>query len=59
MRRKIDLLHLQLASPEERIRMVEPLGWRPEIPPVDLQRLIRFLWARLVEGGAGKGIPHF
>jgi hypothetical protein len=26
MRRKIDLLHLQLASPEKRIRMVEPLG---------------------------------
>jgi hypothetical protein len=35
LRHKIDFLHFQLASPEERIRMVELLGWRPEIPPVD------------------------
>jgi hypothetical protein len=59
LRHKIDLLYYQLASPEEQILMVEPLGWRPEIPPVDPYRLPRFLHARLVEGGAGKGIPHF
>jgi hypothetical protein len=59
LRYKIDFLYFQLASPEEQIMMVEPLGWRPEIPPVDPQRLLRFLRARLAEGGAGKGIPHF
>jgi hypothetical protein len=59
MRRRIDLLYFQLASPEEQIQMVEPLGWRPEIPPVDPWRLLRFLEARLAEGGAGKGIPRF
>jgi hypothetical protein len=48
-----------LASPEEQIMMVEPLGWRLEIPPVDPQRLIWFLRARLAEGGAGKWIPRF
>jgi hypothetical protein len=56
LRHKIDFLHFQLASPEEQIRMVEPLGWRPEIPLVDPQRLIRFLRARLAEGGVGKGV---
>jgi hypothetical protein len=59
LRYKIDFLYFQLASPEEQIMMVEPLGWRPEIPPVDPQRLLRFLRARLAEGGAGKGIPRF
>jgi hypothetical protein len=57
--RRIDFLYFQLASPEEEIQMVEPLGWRPEIPPVDPRRLFRFLQARLAEGGAGKGIPRF
>jgi hypothetical protein len=56
---KIDLLYFQLASPEEQILMVEPLGWRPEIPPVDPHRLLRFLRARLAEGGASKGTPRF
>jgi hypothetical protein len=59
LRHKIDLLYFQLASSEEHILMVEPLGWRPEIPPVDPRRLLRFLRARLAEGGAGKGIPRF
>jgi hypothetical protein len=59
LRHKIDFLHFQLASPEKRIRMVEPLGWRPEIPPVDPQRLICFLRTRLVEGSASKGAPRF
>jgi hypothetical protein len=59
LRYKIDFLYFQLASPEEQIMMVEPLGWRPEIPLMDPQRLIRFLRARLTEGGAGKGIPRF
>jgi hypothetical protein len=59
MLRKINLLHFHLASPEERIQMVEPLGWRPEIPPVELQKLARFLRAWLAEGGIGKGIPRF
>jgi hypothetical protein len=59
LRYKIDFLYFQLASLEEQIMMVEPLGWRPEIPPVDPQSLIRFLRARLAEGGAGKGIPRF
>jgi hypothetical protein len=56
---KINLLHFQLASSEERIQMVEPLGWMPEIPPVELWKLVRFLRAWLAEGGIGKGIPHF
>jgi hypothetical protein len=43
MLHKINLLHFHLASPEERIQMVEPLGWRPEIPSVELQKLVRFL----------------
>jgi hypothetical protein len=59
LRHKIELLYFQLASPEEQILMVEPLAWRPEIPPVDPRRLLRFLRARLAEGGAGKGIPRF
>jgi hypothetical protein len=59
LRYKIDFLYFQLASLEEQIMMVEPLGWWPEIPPVDQQRLIRFLRARLAEGGVGKGIPRF
>jgi hypothetical protein len=59
LRRRIDLLYFQLASSEEQIQMVEPLGWRSEIPPLDPRRLLRFLEARLAEGGAGKGIPHF
>jgi hypothetical protein len=56
---KIDFLYYQLASLEEQIQMEEPLGWRPEIPPVDPYRLLRFLRDRLAEGGAGKGIPRF
>jgi hypothetical protein len=59
LRHRIDFLYFQLVSPEEQIQMVEPLGWRPEIPPVDPRRLLRFLQARLTEGGAGKGIPRF
>jgi hypothetical protein len=59
LRRRIDLIYFQLASPEEQIQMVETLGWRPEIPPVDPRRLLRFLEARLAEGGAVKGIPRF
>jgi hypothetical protein len=56
---KIDLLYFQLASPEEQILMVELLGWRPEIPPVDPYRLLSFLRAWLAEGGTGKRIPRF
>jgi hypothetical protein len=37
--------------------MVEPLGWWPEIPPVDPYRLLRFLRARLAEGGRWQGDP--
>jgi hypothetical protein len=59
LRHKIDFIYYQLASPEEKILMEEPLGWRAEIPQVDPFRLLRFLRARLAEGGAGKGIPRF
>jgi hypothetical protein len=59
LRYKIDFLYYQLASPEEKIQMEEPLGWRVEIPQVDPFRLLCFLRARLAEGGAGKGIPRF
>jgi hypothetical protein len=59
LRYKIDFLYYQLASPEEKIQMEEPLGWRAEIPQVDPFHLLRFLRARLAEGGAGKGIPRF
>jgi hypothetical protein len=58
LRHKIEFFQYQLASAEEKIAMEEPLAWRPEISPVDPRRLIRFLRARLAEGGAGKGIPR-
>jgi hypothetical protein len=59
LRHKINFLYYQLASPVEKIQMEEPLGWRAEIPQVDPYRLLRFLRARLTEGGTGKGIPRF
>jgi hypothetical protein len=43
MLHKIDLLHFQLASPEERIQMVEPLGWKLKISLMELRKLVRFL----------------
>jgi hypothetical protein len=56
LRHKIEFLQYQLASAEEKIAMEEPLAWRPVISPVNPRRLIRFLRARLAEGGVGKGI---
>jgi hypothetical protein len=50
LQHKIEFLYFQLASPEEQILMVEPLAWRPEIPPMDPRWLLRFLRVRLAEG---------
>jgi hypothetical protein len=36
--RRCLILLTQLASPEERIQMAEPIGWRPEMPTIDLRR---------------------
>ena len=42
------LLHLILASPEDRARMAEPIGWRPTLPTaVSLERQLKILEARL------------
>jgi hypothetical protein len=41
------ILLTQLASLEERLRMAEPIGWRPDLPQIDLPRLIRYLQAHL------------
>jgi hypothetical protein len=56
LRRRLILL-TELASPEERIRMAEPIGWRPEMPAIDLRRQIRYLQAHLDSRGGGSGIP--
>jgi hypothetical protein len=53
---KIPLLQMQLTLVDEKIAMAEPLGWRPEISPIDPRRQLRFLRARLAQGRAGKGI---
>jgi hypothetical protein len=57
LERKIMLLLMQLASPEERSMMAEPIGWRPELPPIDRRRLRRYLQAHLDTRGGGSGIP--
>jgi hypothetical protein len=45
---KVMFLYYQLASPEEQIRMAEPIGWRPELPMnISLQEQLRILQARL------------
>jgi hypothetical protein len=45
---KVMFLYYQLASPEEQIRMAEPIGWRPELPTnISLQEQLRILQARL------------
>jgi hypothetical protein len=57
LERKIMLLLMQLASPEERSMMAEPIGWRPELPSIDRRRLRRYLQAHLDTRGGGSGIP--
>jgi hypothetical protein len=54
--RRYYLLYIMQASPEERIEMCEPIGWRPPLPR-DLQRQIRYLEARVAAGERGNGIP--
>jgi hypothetical protein len=54
--RRFYLLYLLQASPEERVAMCEPVGWRPPLPH-DLPRQIRYLEARVAAGERGDGIP--
>ena len=45
---KVMLLHLVLASPEDRARMAEPIGWRPLLPTnISLEMQVSILEARL------------
>jgi hypothetical protein len=54
--RRYYLLYIMQASPEERVAMCEPIGWRPPLPR-DLPRQIRYLEARVAAGERGNGIP--
>jgi hypothetical protein len=54
--RRYYLLYIMQDSPEERIVMCEPIGWRPPLPR-DLQRQIRYLEARVTAEERRNGIP--
>jgi hypothetical protein len=54
--RRYYLLYIMQDSPEERIVMCEPIGWRPPLPR-DLQRQICYLEARVAAEERRNGIP--
>jgi hypothetical protein len=45
---KVMFLYLQMAPPEEQLKMCEPIGWRPELPKnISLEEQLCILQARL------------